>query len=490
LRLLSGRNSRVAATFVAVLLVLSLAYTQNLFSTARTSDTQVVVGPSQTGTGIIIPMFTNYSLIDVSQIIQAKTSNPSMPIIVVANPDDGPGPAYNATYAGGIRSLQQAGITVLGYDPTGWGDRSIASIESDALNFYHWYGVDGIYLDQMYNLEYSQSGTFMATYYSTLSTYVKSLGMTMVFGNSGADVPYYFVGTVDTIGYFENSHLPLLSVLGGWHAAYNKSNFAFFAYNVTSLNPYYIAAASDYVSYLYITNGERPSPYNSLGSYFDQLVSDVSSLVPVTVETTTPNGTLVNRGFNVTVTQPDGISSSGYSPSTFDVVKGSTVTITVKDNGGYIFDHWVGGGSKMTLSLTPKAATTLVAESRTSATNVSLVTVHTMEPDGTPVTGIWTTAAINGALVASGYTPFTFVAARGSNYSLEVANYSGYTFSSWENGTAKPSAQTISITPTKDILLNAYVLNDTAIKDALTASLPSSAAAAAPPRSSGSLPPR
>jgi Spherulation-specific family 4 len=415
-------------------------------------------GISQPPTGIVIPMFTNYSLIEVDRIIQAKSDNPSVPFLVVANPSGGPGPAYNATYAAGIKSLQDAGITVLGYVPTTWGERDPSTVEHEALQFYQWYGVDGIYLDQMYNLEYSKTGVFMPTYYSTLTQFLKAHGLGLIFGNSGADVPYYFVGIVSTIGDFENAHLPKLSMIGGWHSGFVKSNFAFFSYNISSLDPYYIASASDYEGYMYMTNGQRPFPYNHLPPYFDQLVSDLRSLVPVTIRTATPNGTLVDRGFNVTVTQPNGLTNSGWSPSTFDVVAGSTVTISLKDSGGFVFDHWGGGGTNSTIVLSPTNATVLTAYSKTSTTNASLVTVYTMETSGIPVTGIHTVAAVNGSQVASGYTPFVFVATRGVSYSLTVEDYHNYTFTSWADGSSNRS---IMVVPNNDITLNAIVRNGT-----------------------------
>ena len=87
----------------------------------------------------------------------------------------------------------------------------------------------------MYNLEYSSTSAYIPAYYSALTAYIKSLGYTTDFGNSGTDIPYYFMGSVTTIGYFENSHLPALSIRGGWHSNYTKSNFAFFVYDQTSI---------------------------------------------------------------------------------------------------------------------------------------------------------------------------------------------------------------------------------------------------------------
>ncbi len=350
----------------------------------------------------------------------------------------------NSTYGAGLVEMRSAGVVVLGYVPTGWGDRPVPSVEGDILAWHRWYSVSGIYLDQMYNLEYSSTSAYIPAYYSALTAYIKSLGYTTDFGNSGTDIPYYFMGSVTTIGYFENSHLPALSIRGGWHSNYTKSNFAFSSMTRPRSNPYYVAAASDYVGSLFITNGVRPFPYGSLPPYFDQLASELSSLVPVTVETLTPNGTSVDRGFQVTVVQPDGTSTTAHAPATFQVISGSKVTVTVRDDGGYVFDHWSGGSKARTVSLSPKQATTLVAYSSTSSSNASVVTVLTNETNNIPVVGIWTTVWTNGTMVAGGYTPFTWVATRTVNYTIVMQSFKTYTFSSWANGTSNQAINLVA----------------------------------------------
>ncbi len=277
--------------------------------------------------------------------------------------------------------MQAANITVLGYVPTAWGARNITSVKADILKYYDWYHVNGLQLDQMPNWEYDgpqgqlhysgPNGTFMPAYFSNLTSYAKSLGMTKVYGNSGADVPQNFLGTVDIIGIFENpfaapfisspSGVNGLAGVNGWHMNYSKTNFAFFSYNLTSVNPYYIVAASDYVGYLFLTNGTEPQPYNVLPPYFDLLVSTLASIVPVTIQSEVLNGTSVNTGFQTIVTQPDGISSMGFTPFTFDALSGSTVTISAGNYSGYTFDHWGDGITNSSIDVTPTQAMTLIA---------------------------------------------------------------------------------------------------------------------------------
>jgi len=267
--------------------------------------------------------------------------------MVIINPAGGPGDSYNPSITREVKSMQAAGIIVIGYVPTVWGEASISSIEAEMLTYLSWYGVNGTYLDQMPNWNYNSpngawyysgpNGEFIPAYFATLNQYGKSLGMTEVVANSGADVPIDFIGGVNTIGTFENAYLPSLSLtagwtsiagVGGWHTSYTKSNFMFFSYAVPSLASAYVLAASSYVGYMYITNGTGTAPYSTLSPYFDQMVSLLASTVRVTMQQPyTLNGASTAGGLWVTVTQAERSSTSVYTPSTLDVDLNSNVTI-------------------------------------------------------------------------------------------------------------------------------------------------------------------
>jgi hypothetical protein len=111
-------------------------------------------------------------------------------------------------------------------------------------------------------------------YYTTLSNYAKSKGLTFTVGNPGADTSPSYIGTVNTTNISEGSGVPTLGYLsGGWHSNYSKQNFSFVAYGVPSLNQTYITSAAQYVGYMYITNGDLPNPYDTLPPYLEQLVT-------------------------------------------------------------------------------------------------------------------------------------------------------------------------------------------------------------------------
>src|SRR4029077_20754038 len=114
-------------------------------------------------------------------------------------------------------------------------------------------------------------------YYSTLTQYADSIGMSLVIGNPGADVPSSYIGTVNAMIIYENSGLPSLAFLAGWHTSYSKSNFGIVAYGVGSISPSYIASASNDVGYIYVTDGIMPNPYANLPSYLSSLLGDLAS---------------------------------------------------------------------------------------------------------------------------------------------------------------------------------------------------------------------
>jgi len=110
-----------------------------------------------------------------------------------------------------------------------------------------------------------------------LSNYAKSIGLNITIGNPGKDVSPSYIGTVDNIVIYENSGLPSIKLLKGWHTKYSKNNFSILPYGVDELNEKFVKSSSHYVGLVYITDQTLPNPWHSLTSYFDQLVSMVES---------------------------------------------------------------------------------------------------------------------------------------------------------------------------------------------------------------------
>src|SRR2546425_10363995 len=218
--------------------------------------------------GLAIPLYT-YPCFTATQctwttVIQARQAYPSVPLLAVINPNSGPGRTKDPNYVQGIKNLQDAGVVVLGYVWTGYGRVSLSKVESQVSSYKNWYTVNGIFFDGMAYI------TGKEGYYSTLNSYVKSLGMTYTMGNPGTTTLTSYIGTLDSIIIYEDAGTPSLSYLASatFYPSYSKSNFGFLAYSVPSLDTSFDTSASTYVQWMYITDDGLSNPLDTLPPYF------------------------------------------------------------------------------------------------------------------------------------------------------------------------------------------------------------------------------
>jgi hypothetical protein len=223
-------------------------------------------------TAAVIPLYTAPSDKSWAAVTAAKTAHPKVPVYAVINPANGPGPAADAGYAAGIGKLQLAGVTVVGYVPTGYGARSVAAIEADIDHWKSFYpAIQGIFFDEMSN----RLGDELI--YKTVSQYTKSKGMTFTVGNPGIDTKPTFVGTTDVVMIYEGSGFPATTMLSGWHTGYPRTSFGLFAYGVATPNHALIKQARPYVGYIYVNSDVLPNPWDSVPSYLSDLLADLES---------------------------------------------------------------------------------------------------------------------------------------------------------------------------------------------------------------------
>ena len=384
------------------------------------------VSASNAQTGVIIPLYA-YPNSSWGAVVQAKAAHPNVPFVVVINPNSGPGSWWDPNYASGIQRMQSAGIVVIGYVYTSYASRPLSSAVADISAYKALYHVNGIFLDEMSNVA-GQEG-----YYSYLNGYARSLGLTLTVGNAGTDTLPSYIGTVDTIIINENSGLPSISSLAGWHASYGKQNFASISYGV-AMTPSFVKSASAYLGYMYLTDVGMPNPYGSLPSYFSGLVASFDALQRafLTVLSTTLSGGSLT-GLWTTVQSNGATVASGFTPFTFEGTYGASYTISAGNYQNEVFDHWSGGGSgPITVTLTQDVVLTAVY-----ITSVS-ITVNSVSLGGAPIAGLWTVIQSNGAVVASGFTPLVFTGSYGAQYTVSVANYQNYVFQYWQDGGTNP----------------------------------------------------
>ncbi|MFD9126486.1 spherulation-specific family 4 protein [Kitasatospora sp. NPDC059571] len=118
---------------------------------------------------------------------------------VVLNVADGPGPAPDHAFAAAADKLHRSGIQVLGYADTAYGRRPHAEVTTDLLHHREWYGVDGVYFDQV------SAHPDALPHYRRLATAARAAGCgTVVLGHgSHPDPEYADVGLADCLVTFE-----------------------------------------------------------------------------------------------------------------------------------------------------------------------------------------------------------------------------------------------------------------------------------------------
>jgi hypothetical protein len=226
----------------------------------------MIRSPVSSRTGILVPLYI-YPGPRWDPLVEARKAHPSVPLVAIVNPDDGPGSARDPRYTEKIRELRTAGVTVIGYVATGYARKAEEAVRAEVERWGALYSVDGIFFDEMVEAPGCEA------YYRNLGQYAKSKGLWMTVGNPGTEIAESYAGCLDAIVLYENAGLPNLSLLGGWHAKYGRQQWAILPYGVSALDPSFVWEASKRVGLLYVTDQAFPDPWNALPGYFLSLVA-------------------------------------------------------------------------------------------------------------------------------------------------------------------------------------------------------------------------
>jgi len=221
-------------------------------------------------TGTVVPLYSYPTNAAWRTVIDAKLAHPTVPVVAVINPANGPGASKNTDYANGISALVKAGVRVLGYVSTSYTKRAESLVKADIDTYRAWYPeVTGIFFDEQSNTVGGED------YYRRVDAYARSKNLTFTVGNPGADTAPSYVGTVDVILIYESSGLPVNKANADWHASYDRHNFGIIPYGVQMLDPAFIAQAKTKVGYLYVTGDTLPNPWDTVPDYFANLLAQL-----------------------------------------------------------------------------------------------------------------------------------------------------------------------------------------------------------------------
>ena len=210
--------------------------------------------------GLMIPLYAYPTDPSWSNLIRGKQTRPNVPVIAIINPNSGPGSAIDSNFVNGIKRLQAAHITVIGYVWTDNGDRSLSTVESEMMQYKNWYHIGGVFFDSM------SSHASTVSYYTQLASFASSNGFTVTVGNAGSPVDQALVGIFQVTCIYEAAGIPAVSDLT--QDAGSRAQFAYIAFGVASLPNNLM---TQYASWVWVTNLSPPLElYKSLPPYFTQ----------------------------------------------------------------------------------------------------------------------------------------------------------------------------------------------------------------------------
>ncbi|MDG6998551.1 MAG: spherulation-specific family 4 protein, partial [Nitrososphaerota archaeon] len=95
--------------------------------------------------------------------------------------------------------------------------------------------------------------------------------------------------------------------------------------------------------------------------------------------------------------------------------------------------------------------------STTTGSGTVPITVQSVDQNGAAINGLYTVVqSSSGSTVATGFTPMTFYATAGQQYTITASNYGSYYFSQWSTGSTNP---TITVSASQSMTLTAYYQN-------------------------------
>jgi hypothetical protein len=197
--------------------------------------------------------------------------------IIVANPADGPGAIVDSTYLDAMARARQAGIMVLGYVTTAYGQRASADVLLDINAYYDLYRPSGIFLSE------GPMDTDCDAMESTFLAYANAARArdSQAFIALGTRLCASYVYFTDLMVLF-SAQLGIYDAFqpAAWMPARSPERFAHLVSEVPgeAMEATLGRAHALGAGWIYVTDDVLPNPWDTLPSYFDREVQIISTL--------------------------------------------------------------------------------------------------------------------------------------------------------------------------------------------------------------------
>lgn len=200
-------------------------------------------------------------------------------LIAVANPASGPGEAFDTNYKRVIRRGVRAGVEIIGYVATAYGDRPAAEVKADIDRWLKFYpAISGFFFDAL------AGDAGQVAHYADLYAYVKErLPDGLVVANRGAscDRDYFERPAADVICIFENRQGFDVFRRPADLPASAAGRLAVLLYNVTGateMRKHLTRAAGERITYSYLTDDVEKNPWDRLPTFWEEEVAAIRKL--------------------------------------------------------------------------------------------------------------------------------------------------------------------------------------------------------------------
>ena len=194
------------------------------------------------------------------------------PAIAMINPASGPGLAANASYVTQVAKATAAGATVLGYVYSSYAARPLVDVQADIDKHVLFYGVKGIFLDEVSNSDNN------LPYYQSVCAYAHSKGLKICL-NPGTKTTEGYAKAADWLMVAETSIASYRTrTAAAWESLPAYAGKCWHV--VHSCPPADMPAAvaiakAQAAGLIWVTDDVLPNPYDTNPSYLDALVAEL-----------------------------------------------------------------------------------------------------------------------------------------------------------------------------------------------------------------------
>jgi hypothetical protein len=207
---------------------------------------------------------------------RAIDSKPAPGVMILNVTGMGAGNAPVPHFQALVRKAHAAGVSVLGYSSTEYGQRPAAAVEADARHYKAWYKVNGMFLDLTAN---ARSGL---AYYRALASNIRAaIPGSVIWLNVGAYPAQGYMSVGNVVVAFEGSYASYRGLaVPAWTAHYKAARFADVIYATprSDLASAVSLARHRRTGHLYVTNlPGSPDPYSALPAYWAREVTAIAA---------------------------------------------------------------------------------------------------------------------------------------------------------------------------------------------------------------------